>query len=303
MVKIANIYKNIFLVDVGHPELPQTFGCYIIVGDRIMIIDPGPTKFFNSLLSAFDELGLNKGDVAYIALTHIHPDHYGAASKLVNHFPNAKILVHPKGKPHIVNPQKLWDSAVEVLGEVVNYIGKPDPMDENRIREVKDYEIISLSDDICVLALFTPGHASHHISYFTDWGNIMFAGDSAGLCMDGYLAPTTPQPFELEAALESIHKMLLLRPDHIAYIHFGMYGNGFRKLIEYYGQLNLWKNMITKLYKEGRRGEELLDMLLRVDHNAREFLDKIKENPFLSDGVHRSLHGFLSYLRKSGVID
>jgi len=299
MDNITKIADKIYHIDVGTPELPSTFSSYLLVGSDIMIIDPGAARFYNNILSALKSLNLSYDDVKYIALTHIHLDHAGAAGYLLDYLPNASVLVHPVGKQHLMDPRRLWDATKNTLGDIANYLGEPKPISENRIITLKDYEIIELGKDLCVLSLFTPGHAKHHVSYFTDETDILFAGDSVGLFMNGFSAPTTPPPFRLNYALESLRKILQIHPKFIGYFHFGPGDNAIKEIMSYYGQLNLWYDILKQNIRIQDSDTKILDSILKFDHLARGFMESVKENWFLKDAVFRSLKGFLDLINKS----
>lgn len=287
------LFHNIYEVDVAYPELKNTFASYVILGDRIVIIDPGPVNFHENLVNALESIGVSQRDHIYIALTHIHPDHYGAASKLVKEFCNAKILAHPRSIKHLMNVDYLWDSAKKVLGAIANIFGKPDPITEDRIIELRDSMLIEISDNSLMRVIFTPGHATHHVSYFLENERIMFLGDSGGLYINDSLAPTTPFPFNYDKAIRSIMKMLGFQPEYVAYTHFGMHNDATKKLLEYMGQLYLWFNICKQNCTDSK---EFLKEILRVDHETNEFLNKNKDNPVLSGAVMHSIYGFIKYL-------
>ena len=51
---------------------------------------------------------------------------------------------------------------------------------------------------------YTPGHASHHVSYYDRSSGVAFVGDTAGVCIDGgyVLLPTPPPDIDVEAWIE-----------------------------------------------------------------------------------------------------
>ncbi len=298
---VEKIEEDVYLVDVAYTEAAQTYASYILVGENTLVIDPGPAHFVNNLIEALEIIGVDKKDVKYIALTHIHIDHGGSAGTLLKELPNAKVLVHPLGEKHLIDPTALWEGTKKVLKEVAEELGRPEPIPQNKIITIKDYQIITVSEnkDLCVLAINTPGHASHHVSYFIDRGEIIFAGDSAGLFIGGHLAPTTPPPFRLEPALESLQKMLLLKPKKVAFAHFGVHSDAPKLLLQYYGQLVLWRDCLKKLLEEGWKRDELEEILMKIDSEAKAFQEAVSNNKFMKDALKRSLEGFLDYLNKS----
>jgi len=290
------IREEIYEIDVGYPELSNTFASYVVIGDNVLIIDPGPTNFHENLVRALDDIGVSRNSLVYIALTHVHPDHYGAASKLVKIYPNSIILAHPRGTKHLVNVDYLWESARKVLGEIAGIFGKPDPIPEEKISKLRDNNAIELSEEINVVPIFTPGHATHHVSYFLERDRIMFLGDSGGLFVEGFLAPTTPFPFNYDKAMRSIIRMLSFDPKYVAYTHFGLHDNATKNLLEYMGQLYLWFSTVSAISNNALDPDTVLREIIKSDPETREFMEKVRENPVLSGAVMHSIHGFIKYI-------
>jgi glyoxylase-like metal-dependent hydrolase (beta-lactamase superfamily II) len=69
---------------------------------------------------------------------------------------------------------------------------------------------------------YTPGHASHHVSYFRDgWA---FVGDTGGARIPPHaftVAPTPPPDIDVAAWRESIEKIRAWSPERVAMTHFG----------------------------------------------------------------------------------
>ena len=299
MVYIKRIFDHLYMLDVGFPELPETFASYFLIGEKLAIIDPGPSRFYKNVLEAVKELGFNYDDVKYILLTHIHLDHAGSVGHLAEYFKNAKILVHPKGVKHLIDPKKLNSASKEVLGEnIINLIGDLKPVPSELIEEARNYLIYELGNEICFVAIFTPGHASHHVSYFTDANDILFAGDSAGHMFKGKLSPSTPTPFRFDLAMKSLKEMMVLRPLHVAYTHFGVYERGFDRLMEYYGKLYYWRDVILEHIRKGASKEEALEFVIKYDHTSREVKEILSVNPFFEKSLEHSFEGFYQYIVK-----
>src|SRR6185503_19366992 len=71
---------------------------------------------------------------------------------------------------------------------------------------------------------YSPGHARHHVTYFEPATGVAFVGDTAGLMTPGLpcVLPVTPPPeFDLEAWLDSIHRIRMIDPAEIVLTHFG----------------------------------------------------------------------------------
>ena len=70
---------------------------------------------------------------------------------------------------------------------------------------------------------YTPGHASHHVSYFDSSSGVAFVGDVAGVCaLGGYVLPPTPPPdIDLELWRSSVERIVEWSPSTLFLTHFG----------------------------------------------------------------------------------
>ena len=207
---------------------PQGWGTRLIAsflvknGNSAILIETGPAGSYNQLKKALEENGVEPN---IVILTHIHLDHAGATGLLVRDYPQAKILVHPRGRKHLADPSKLWSAAQTVLGEVAKVYGEPLPVPEDNLIAVEDgYEVKSGSSTLKMI--HTPGHASHHMSILLKPEGILFTGDSAGVVVEvngrRIELPTTPPPFHPQLYVESLEKMISLKPLRPAPTHYGI---------------------------------------------------------------------------------
>jgi glyoxylase-like metal-dependent hydrolase (beta-lactamase superfamily II) len=91
------------------------------------------------------------------------------------------VYVHPIGRPHLVNPEKLLASARRVYGDRLEALwGKFWPVPEANLIEVQDRTDLAIGE-LHFTALHTPGHAEHHISYVFE--DACFSGDVGGVRM------------------------------------------------------------------------------------------------------------------------
>src|SRR2546422_173688 len=85
--------------------------------------------------------------------------------------------------------------------------------------------LADLGDGRRLEAVYTPGHARHHMALFEPGSGDLFTGDAAGVFLDevGAVHPATPPPeFDLEAALESLRRMQALGARRAFPTHFGL---------------------------------------------------------------------------------
>jgi glyoxylase-like metal-dependent hydrolase (beta-lactamase superfamily II) len=211
------------VIDTMMHGRPAVTGCFVVRGEgRTALIETGPKSCIGDVLAGLDDGGVET--IEWIIVTHIHLDHAGAAGTLAQRFPSARIGVHPVGAPHLVDPRKLWSSARRIYGDRMDELwGGIDPVSEDRITVLSHGDTVDLGDRTLV-AIETPGHASHHHAFLDSATGALFAGDALGVRLRdvGLVRPATPPPeFDLERAIESIHRIIEARPTRLFFTHFG----------------------------------------------------------------------------------
>jgi glyoxylase-like metal-dependent hydrolase (beta-lactamase superfamily II) len=187
--------------------------CAWVVGD--VLIDPGPAVSLPALLE-----GLGDRVPRAIALTHIHLDHAGATGSLVQRWPEVEVWVHERGAPHMIDPSRLLGSATRIYGEDMGRLwGEVLPVPSERVTVLRGGEQLGALE-----VAYTPGHASHHVSYWHAESRTAFVGDVAGVRiepLDYILTPTPPPDIDIEAWHASIALVRGWQPERLALTHFG----------------------------------------------------------------------------------
>ena len=221
--------SDIFTVDSLYYE-PELASIHLIrSGDRIAIVDTGTQHSVPQVMAALDQLQLGPEHVDFVILTHIHLDHAGGAGALMQHCPNAQLLVHPRGARHMATPDKLIAGTIAVYGEAAfrKLYGDISPIDPGRIIEPEDGETLDFNGRSLTF-IDTPGHASHHHCIIDPQTNSIFTGDTLGV---GYralrndthafvAATTTPVQFNPVALHNSIDKVMAYTPDWLYLTHY-----------------------------------------------------------------------------------
>ena len=221
---------GIHTIDTGFHR-PRFDAAYLIVENgRAAFVDSGINSSLPRLLAALNEAGCTTESVDWLILTHVHLDHAGGAGQLLSHLPNAKLVIHPRGARHMIDPSALIAGATAVYGaeEVQNTYGELVPVPPDRVVEAADQHCVDLAGR-ALLCLDAPGHARHHIVIYDQRSRGFFTGDTFGLSyreLDGPNGPfilptTTPVQFEPEALQASIKRMLSYDPDTMYLTHFG----------------------------------------------------------------------------------
>ena len=203
------------VIDLCHLGLEKVIGAWEVDG---VLVDPGPQSTEDALLDALD------GErPRALRLTHIHVDHAGAAGSLVRRWPDLEVWVHEKGAPHLADPSKLVASATRLYGDDMDRLwGEISPVPRENLRVLGSGE-----EQIGPWRVaYTPGHASHHVSYLHTPTATLFPGDTAGVRIppDGpVLAPTPPPDIDFTAWHASLDRLESWGAERVAITHFGVW--------------------------------------------------------------------------------
>ena len=190
----------------------------------VALVDPGPSTTLPTLRATLGAAGISMSDVTDILITHIHLDHAGATGTLVREHPGLRVFVHEKGAPHMANPEKLIASAARLYGDAMDRLwGEVLPVPAASMTILAGGERIAAGGRTFDIE-YTPGHASHHVSFFDRDSGVALVGDTAGvkLTPDGFVLPPTPPPdVDLEAWRDGLARIDRWRPETLFLTHFG----------------------------------------------------------------------------------
>jgi glyoxylase-like metal-dependent hydrolase (beta-lactamase superfamily II) len=225
---------GIYAVDTGFHR-PRFDAAYLLVQDgRAAFVDTGTHHAVPRLLASLDALGLARSAVDWVIPTHVHLDHAGGVGRLMRELPNARLLVHPRGARHMIDPSALWAGATAVYGleEMVRSYGEWVPVPAERVMSSSDGLTVQLASRPLLL-IDTPGHAKHHHCIWDAVSQGWFTGDTFGLsyrefdtAKGAWIMPTsTPVQFEPEALQDSVQRLLAQAPQSIYVTHYGRVGD------------------------------------------------------------------------------
>ncbi len=212
-------------VDLNFLGVPRVIATVVIQGPGgVALIDPGPSTTLPVLRRELERAGITIGDVTALLLTHIHLDHAGATGTLVRENPKLRVYLHEKGARHMANPEKLIASAARLYGDDMDRLwGEFLPVPADAMVTLQGGETIDAGGRALDVA-YTPGHASHHVSYFARDAGIAFVGDTAGIRLrpGGYVLPPTPPPdIDLDLWRDSLARIGAWHPETLFLTHFG----------------------------------------------------------------------------------
>jgi glyoxylase-like metal-dependent hydrolase (beta-lactamase superfamily II) len=273
------------LIDTGLYR-PGHAACYLIEdAGEFALIDTGTQHSLPRILDTLAEHGGNPEDLRYVIPTHVHLDHAGGSGQVMAACPNATLVVHPKGLPHVVDPSKLQASATAVYGEAAftRDFGTLQAVDAKRTLAADDGQAVQLGQRQLRL-VYTPGHANHHWCIHDSSSGYLYTGDTFGL---GYrefyrqgtpllVATTTPVAFDPDAWMLSLERMMDLSPTACCLTHFGAierperYVDTLRRSIEAHRAIALAEEPRDPVGREARLmaavEAELVDAA--VDHSG-----------------------------------
>jgi glyoxylase-like metal-dependent hydrolase (beta-lactamase superfamily II) len=259
-------HHGVHVIDTGF-QRPRFDAAYLVVdGGRAAFVDTGTRHGVPRLLDALDRAGLAREAVDYVVLTHVHLDHAGGAGVLMAALPQARLVVHPRGARHMIDPGALYEGARQVYGdeEMARSYGTLVGVPAERVIETHDGMTLGLGGRELSF-LDTPGHARHHNCIWDAASRGVFAGDTFGLSyreLDvagrAWLLPTTtPVQFDPEALKASVRRIMTLEPDWIYLTHFGPVGDVQRLGALMLRQVDAMVEVALRVSPEGDRHEVL----------------------------------------------
>ncbi len=232
---ILHAYPNgIYCLDSNYIKDELAAVYFIVEGDAVAIIETATSYSVPIIIKALNDLGLSPKQVHYLIPTHIHLDHAGGCGALLQHCPNAHVLVHPRGLRHLIDPSRLIAGAKAVYGEKTfkRLYQTILPIPSNRISVQQDGSSISLNQRKLDF-YHTEGHAKHHFCIHDKSSNSIFTGDTFGLSYPALnnlsnintqhivIPTTTPVHFDPVALKKSLHRIVSVHADTLYLTHYG----------------------------------------------------------------------------------
>ena len=267
------------------------------------IVDPGPGSTLDTLGKELRARGVSLSDLEAILLTHIHLDHAGASGALVRENPRLAVYVHKLGAPHMVDPSKLLASAARLWpSDLHELFGEMVPVPAENLRILEGGETIALGSRK-IAVRYTPGHASHHVSYFENLEGTAFVGDTTGVRIEGhaFVMPATPPPdIDLEIWDSSFQMILERKPKRLFLTHFGFSENPGAHIAQFRERLHRWMEAAEKILQTAKDDDEAMKafMATRRAEIAEHLPPEEVEQYIRTAGLHLSFLGLARHARK-----
>jgi len=291
---MTTLASGVGYVDLDFLGIPEIIATAVLEGSAgVALIDPGPSTTLENLRAALDRKGIAVKDVRQVLITHIHLDHAGAVGTLVRENPAIEVFVHERGARHMIDPAKLLSSAERLYGPDMDRLwGEFLPVPEGRIRALQGEERVTVAGRDLEVA-YTPGHASHHVSYFDPSSRVAFVGDTAGIRRGARLCvmpPTPPPDIDLEAWQISEDRILAWDPDTLFLTHFGPFQGARLHFTDLADRLALWSRVVRRLI-----ADTTLDDAGRGQAFVREAMLELRRNVGEVEAEKYSRAGRLDY--------
>jgi len=294
-VQNNSIMSDIKILDLQFLNTPHAIGSFFIESqDGLILIESGPESTYERLKSAIEKAGFNINDVKHVLLTHIHFDHAGAAWKFAK--AGAKIYVHPKGHLHMLNPEKLWNSAKMIYGDHMDRLwGKMEPIAEENLVQVDDNDTIKIGEHE-FKTIYTPGHAVHHNAYRL--GNIIFTGDVGGVKIGNHpvVPPCPPPDINIELWKQSLDKLDAENADAFYLTHFGGQENTKQHTQELRAILDDWADWVKPYFENGTSPDEITPKFMEYTQN------QLREKGLSSEEIQVYEYANPSWMSVSGLL-
>ncbi len=229
-IRYSDLPFGITTIDTGFVR-PGFSASYLIVeNSEAAFVEVGTSHNIPILLNVLQEKHIPREQVKYVIVTHIHLDHAGGAGALLQHLPNARLVVHPRGARHLISPERLIKGTIAVYGEegTKALFGEIVPIPKERVVEASDEDRVALNARE-LLFLDTPGHARHHICVVDEKSRGIFTGDTFGVSLrefdtekGNFIFPTSaPVHFDPKNLHASIDRLMSYQPERMYLTHFG----------------------------------------------------------------------------------
>ena len=304
------IDNRISLIDGFDLDVSNRTGTYVINEEDLTLVETGPSPSVKYIKAGLSALGHSLDDVKYIIVTHIHLDHAGGAGLLIRECPNAKIVVHPRGERHLIDPKKLAAGARAVYGDSFSELFDPIiPVAADRLLIKGEGDVLKIGPE-CTLEFWdTPGHAKHHFSIYDPISNGMFTGDTVGVRyeqlvsngVDLFLPSTSPNHFnpnDMEVSIQRIREKNLNR---IYYGHFGMTEKTEEALNQVSEWLEVYMEVGEQAIVEGRGYDTISQRLLeriRTHLRQKEIDDEHEVYILINLDLQVGALGIVDYFKK-----
>ena len=298
---VTKFDNKIYQIDVHMEGKPQRMSCYYIDTSDPILIEVGPSNSFPYLISALESLGIQ--DIKRTAITHLHLDHVGGIGHLNEKYKENFVYVHELGLKHLPNPERLWKAVSDVYTEdwLKKNWGEIKPIPLENIKKLNDGADIKIDKNRIIKALYSPGHAKHHYSFYDETSGTIFMGDTLGLIYPhgDFVQPNLPPPdFDKEVLFSTLEHIEKLDLKQVAIAHFGIHTNPYELINNAKESIDLWLQFIDNLpdLTQKEASDRLVDWLV-ANYKSLNIDDKTISNYIGNGNFEMQINGVRNYLK------
>ena len=264
--QVTTLNDGIFAVDTEYARPLQDASHLVVEGARAAFVDTGTNDSVPLLLDSLQQRDLDPADIDFVFLTHVHLDHAGGAGLLMQHLPNARCVIHPRGAPHMIDPARLIKGTEGVYGveRTREMYGELRPIDAQRVVVADDDGWIDFNGRP-MQTLFTEGHARHHYCLNDPTSRGVFTGDNFGVSyreldtVNGeFIYPTsTPASFDPVEAHKSVDRIMACDPEQLYLTHYSRVRGLARLAADMHAGIDAFSHMALACRDAKERGQAI----------------------------------------------
>ena len=296
------------ILDTCWTGRPRSIAAVLLESDgHRAILDPGPASTLPTLRELLRSRRLTIADLDAILLTHIHLDHAGAAGALVRENARLEVYVHELGLPHMADPSKLLASAERLWpGQLTQLFGETLPVPIGNLRKLSGDETLTWGTRKLEV-VYTPGHASHHVTYFDSSDGTAFVGDTTGMRIEDtpLILPVTPPPdIDLQVWDASLDVLSARQPVRLLLTHFGFANDPAEHIAAYRENLHRWGRLAGEIMRSTAGDKAALDAFVAATRMEIEKSVPASEvdHYVFNAGLDLSWRGLARYHRKRAAL-
>jgi len=299
---IKKYEHGIYQIDVFMENKPGRMSCYYIESTNPILVEVGPSNSFPYLISSLKSIGIEKVDRS--AMTHLHLDHIGGVGHMVEMFKDHMVYIHELGLKHLPNPDKLWRAVADIYTEewLAENWGKIKPTPSSNINSLTDKELIDLGNGRSLEAIYGPGHAKHHYTYYDNESKTLFMGDTLGLIYPhgDFVQPNLPPPdFNKEKLFNTLENLEKLDLKYLALAHFGIHENPYELIQNAKESIEKWINFVLDIKNLSvKDASKQVETWLRSNYTALGIDKETIDNYISNAHFEMQVNGIKNYLDK-----
>jgi len=158
---------------------------FLLIEDRIIIVDSGCGKHFKKIIHYFEDNKIDKSLVSLIILTHAHLDHYDNAIELKDYF-QVPILVNKAAEKHFLNGINEFTEPKNILATMLKLFFYKTKLNKINPDITIDNEFNLSNYGVNGIVLPTPGHTEGSLSIIINKNECVSGDLYINSCFNGY---------------------------------------------------------------------------------------------------------------------